>query len=832
MSDSRFLFSNNIARICSLLFAAWLLPSLPGYAQDAELNPVAVSGTFNFGSEPLKLVTVRAVRVGEPGSATGNFAPATVGDTTIDYELLVNVPNGGTADYDIQACQTQLDSTIGTEQLCFAYERITVEDGVPKTQNLSYQPAYIEGTVTASGDTLSSVSLTGSYHNGSYFLSPYQPYQHFRTYSAYLSVGTEAWEYRVAVPPGKIEVEVLTLLADSGARVSSKQEVEIAAGETATVDIETSPPAGKVVGVINSTGSVAITSHSISARLGSVSASDYLTANGDYQIDYLADGNYSMAASTYFENGSSYYYHSNEFDPSRSATISGENTLTINIASTQAYLNGTIQLTESASNDDLTYMSLRHRSFAAPSTGANSQSQPELPSGTFSTVLSPGPEWQADYIRMNLNRSSEDLSDNFRETLYVSMFHSDDSDFFAVSADETLSRDYELPMGKGTVKLSVAGDIPLSNPYLQLGCSLLDDSGSHVMSFSGWSTDSTQKNVLEGVVSFLAPEGSCWVDARATVGSGSTSFTRINDVVIEPGSDIIVENEGPRATMTYPDPDITVSESPIIVRGLAWDDGAVASVTVNGIAATLGDENAEGKIPYAASVPLVSGENEILLLVLDDTDKQLQITRTVFFEGEVEEDTTPPEVTPPADVEALATGDLTEVDIGEATATDDTDGELTPVADNLGPYPIGDTTVTWSATDAAGNTGTATQMVTVTEPYPFSGFLRPIANLPNINRARAGRSYPVKWQMYDGENYLHDIALVSSITVGEVPCDWSGQAHEASELSLDGRPGLRYDEDDQQFIYKWKTDRKLSGCHALTVIFDDGSQHSALFEFR
>ena len=38
---------------------------------------------------------------------------------------------------------------------------------------------------------------------------------------------------------------------------------------------------------------------------------------------------------------------------------------------------------------------------------------------------------------------------------------------------------------------------------------------------------------------------------------------------------------------------------------------------------------------------------------------------------------------------------------------------LTATADNTGPYPVGITTVTWSATDAAENTGTATQTVTV-----------------------------------------------------------------------------------------------------------------------
>ena len=74
-------------------------------------------------------------------------------------------------------------------------------------------------------------------------------------------------------------------------------------------------------------------------------------------------------------------------------------------------------------------------------------------------------------------------------------------------------------------------------------------------------------------------------------------------------------------------------------------------------------------------------------------------------------DTTGPVVTPPADVTAEATGALTTVSIGTATATDLVDG--VPSLSNDAPvtFPVGTTIVTWTATDAAGNTGTATQNI-------------------------------------------------------------------------------------------------------------------------
>lgn len=78
-------------------------------------------------------------------------------------------------------------------------------------------------------------------------------------------------------------------------------------------------------------------------------------------------------------------------------------------------------------------------------------------------------------------------------------------------------------------------------------------------------------------------------------------------------------------------------------------------------------------------------------------------------------DTTPPVVAPPANKTVTATGTNTPVSLGTATATDLVDGSVTVTPSTTGPFPLGATTITWSATDAHGNTGTATQIVTVTE---------------------------------------------------------------------------------------------------------------------
>lgn len=80
-------------------------------------------------------------------------------------------------------------------------------------------------------------------------------------------------------------------------------------------------------------------------------------------------------------------------------------------------------------------------------------------------------------------------------------------------------------------------------------------------------------------------------------------------------------------------------------------------------------------------------------------------------------DTTPPTVNEPADMQVEATGSLTIVDIGTATASDLVDSNPTISNDMPGAgFPMGTTPVMWTATDSSGNAGTGMQMVTVAAP--------------------------------------------------------------------------------------------------------------------
>ena len=78
-------------------------------------------------------------------------------------------------------------------------------------------------------------------------------------------------------------------------------------------------------------------------------------------------------------------------------------------------------------------------------------------------------------------------------------------------------------------------------------------------------------------------------------------------------------------------------------------------------------------------------------------------------------DTTTPEIVVPSDVIVEATGiSNTVVEIGEATIYDIIQVD-TVTSDSPDTFPLGETVITWTATDSSGNSATATQTVTVVD---------------------------------------------------------------------------------------------------------------------
>lgn len=140
---------------------------------------------------------------------------------------------------------------------------------------------------------------------------------------------------------------------------------------------------------------------------------------------------------------------------------------------------------------------------------------------------------------------------------------------------------------------------------------------------------------------------------------------------------------------------------------------ATGNMTEVSIAAPVAVDNSGDAVTVINNTSMSSeypvGTTDVQWGAIDSSGNRALVVQRVTVQ-----DTTPPAVTPPADVSINATAVLTAPpQLGAASATDLVDGA--PMITNDAPdlFPIGDTTITWNATDSSGNWATATQLVTV-----------------------------------------------------------------------------------------------------------------------
>ncbi len=115
--------------------------------------------------------------------------------------------------------------------------------------------------------------------------------------------------------------------------------------------------------------------------------------------------------------------------------------------------------------------------------------------------------------------------------------------------------------------------------------------------------------------------------------------------------------------------------------------------------------------------------------------------------------------------------------------------------------------------------------------YDWSGFFKPVANPPALNKATAGQGLPLKFSL-NGDQGLEIFARGFPQSV-QVDCQTGALIGDPQETVTAGNSLLAYDPTVGQYIYTWKTDPAWAGaCRRLILVLNDASLHTLDVSFK
>lgn len=252
--------------------------------------------------------------------------------------------------------------------------------------------------------------------------------------------------------------------------------------------------------------------------------------------------------------------------------------------------------------------------------------------------------------------------------------------------------------------------------------------------------------------------------------------------------------------------------------------GAVASYTAPS-ATDLVDGAVDVTCDPASGSTFALGPTVVTCLATDAHQNQARATFTVTVA-----DTTPPVVSVPADISVIANSATGDVITFASAASDLVSGSL---SDDCSPpsgtdFPPGTTVVTCSATDGAGNTGTAQFQVRVL--FGWSGLLQPI-NGNGSSVFKLGRTVPVKFALTDASAPIANLS--AHLKVGKASDGITGTVTEAvATASADVGNTFRYDPTAHQYVFNLSTSGWSQGTWVLRVDLGDGVPHDTLISLR
>ncbi|BCT91812.1 hypothetical protein LYSHEL_08360 [Lysobacter helvus] len=314
--------------------------------------------------------------------------------------------------------------------------------------------------------------------------------------------------------------------------------------------------------------------------------------------------------------------------------------------------------------------------------------------------------------------------------------------------------------------------------------------------------------------------------ATCTPASGATFA--LGDTTVHCAA---TDHAGNAATGTHFNASVVDTTAPVIAAhsDLVIEATSAAGATVNYTAPATSDAvdgNGVATCLQAAGTTFPLG---VTTVACNATDAHGNHATGTSFKVTVR-DTTAPVLQPHADVDAIAPANSSAVvTYTLPVATDLVDASVTVVCVQASgsTFAAGSTTINCTATDDYGNASTSSFHVNVN--FAFTGFFKPIDNLPVVNVVKAGQAIPVKFALGGNQG----LAIFAAGFPKSIVMTCNGAVQDAVEETVTaGGSSLSYDAGAGQYIYVWKTDKTWAGtCRQLQVKFTDGSTKVANFNF-
>ena len=137
---------------------------------------------------------------------------------------------------------------------------------------------------------------------------------------------------------------------------------------------------------------------------------------------------------------------------------------------------------------------------------------------------------------------------------------------------------------------------------------------------------------------------------------------------------------------------------------------------------------------------------------------------------------------------------------------------------------VGDHTLTFTATDKAGNT--TTKSITYHVQYDFSGVHQPLKT-EGPNTFKLGRTIPVKFQLKDASG-AYVTSAVAKLYIASVTDAVVGDESEAASTATSDGNTFRYDNIENQYIFNLNTRDLQPGTYQIRIDLGDGTKNTVM----